>query len=106
LFLFIEEVVVKKLVLVSLFISLFTLGQAHACAKPDAPSLPNAETAVTPEMVKAKNEVTAYMKKAEDYLNCINKGNVSGHNRMVESMEKVAADFNALIKKFKARVKG
>jgi hypothetical protein len=97
---------VKNLLTVSLFLSVFFMGQAFACSKPDAPALPDAATAVTPEMVKAKNQVTSYMKKAEQYLECLGKNDVANHNRMVDSMEKLAAEFNALIKKFKARVKG
>ena len=74
------------------------------CQKPAAPALPDANTAVTPEMVKAKNQVTAYMKDAEAYLSCLGKGNVTDYNAMVDSMEKLAAEFNSLIKKFKSRV--
>ena len=96
----------KKLLVASIISTSLMAGHAYAnCEKPVAPSLPDADTAVTPEMVKAKNQVTSYMKEAEAYLACLDKGNITDHNNMVDAMEKIAAEFNALIKQFKARVK-
>jgi len=96
----------KKLLAASIISTSLFAGHAFAsCDKPSAPALPDANTAVTPEMVKAKNQVTTYMKEAEAYLSCLDKGNVVDHNTMVDSMEKIAAQFNELIKEFKARVK-
>jgi hypothetical protein len=101
-----EDFTLKKLLVTSIVLSSLFAGQAFAnCAKPSAPALPDASTAVTPEMVKAKHQVTSYMKEAEAYLACLDKGNVTDHNAMVDSMEKIAAEFNALIKEFKARIK-
>ena len=45
-------------------------GVLAECAEPTRPSLPDPATAVTPEMVKAKNEVKAYMSQADEYMSC------------------------------------
>lgn len=96
----------KKIISASVFFLAVFANQAFAsCEKPVAPALPDANTAVTPEMVKAKNQVSAYMKQAEAYLACLSKDNVNDHNAMVDDMEAIAAAFNALIKEFKARLK-
>jgi len=95
----------KKLLAVCCIASSMYAGQAMACSKPEAPALPDVSTAVTAEMVKAKNQVQSYMGAAEAYLECLSKDNVVDHNAMVESMEKLASEFNAMIRDFKARVK-
>ena len=75
-----------------------------SCEPPARPDLPDPATAVTPQMVKAKNDVQAYMKAAEDYLGCgiSNKK----HNDMVDEMNAVADDFNKAVRDFKARMAG
>ncbi len=75
---------------------------AAECIKPAAPALPDPDQAVTPEMVKANNEVRAFMANADAYLKCIN--DAAMHNQMVEEMEAVAAHFNDIIRKYKARI--
>lgn len=72
------------------------------CVKPAPPSLPNPDEAVTPEMVKANNEVKAFMTAANDYLQCID--DAAKHNEMVAEMEKLAEHFNGIIRKYKARL--
>lgn len=75
---------------------------ASACDKPSAPVLPDPNSAVTPQMVKAKNEVQEYITKAEAYLSCVN--DASKHNAMVDEMKKVADTFNGAIRVFKERM--
>jgi len=75
---------------------------ASACDKPSAPVLPDPNSAVTPQMVKAKNEVQDYISKAEAYLSCVK--DASAHNAMVDEMKGVADTFNSAIKTFKARM--
>lgn len=83
--------------------SLVFSASALACDKPTAPELPDPATAVTPQMIKAKNEVNAYIDAAKQYLDCI-KGNAGRHNAMVDEMEKVADKFNAAVRAYKARM--
>ena len=75
-----------------------------ACDKPTSPSLPDPATAVTPQMVKAKNDVKAFLGAAEAYLKC----NISTkqHNNMVDEMKSVADDFNEIVRAYKARLSG
>ena len=75
-----------------------------ACDKPGKPELPDPETAVTPQMIKAKNDVKAYLADAEKYLKC-NLSNKQ-HNAMVDDMKGVADDFNVIVRSYKARMSG
>jgi hypothetical protein len=77
-------------------------GLAQACTKPEAPALPDAATAVTAQMVKAKNDVQAYMTSANAYLECAR--NDKAHNRMVKSMNKVGEEFNVAVRSYKDRM--
>jgi hypothetical protein len=77
---------------------------ALACDKPSVPALPDPATAVTPQMVKAKNDVKAFLGAAEGYLKC----NISTkqHNTMVDEMKSVADDFNVIVRAYKSRLAG
>lgn len=77
-------------------------GLTHACTKPVAPELPDAATAVTAQMVKAKNQVQAYMAAAEAYLECA--ASTVEHNRTVKSMKKVGEGFNEAVRSYKDRM--
>ncbi len=76
-------------------------GLSQACTKPEAPVLPDAATAVTAQMVKAKNEVKAYMTNAEAYLEC---ASAAEHNKMVDNMNEVANGFNDAVRAYKERM--
>jgi len=89
---------VITLVLSSLLFSGFT----YACDKPVAPLLPDASTAVTAQMVKAKNQVKAYMSSAEAYLECAS--DAAAHNEMIDSMKQVADAFNSAVRAYKDRM--
>ncbi len=92
----------SKVVTASAFV-LFT-NLSFACEKPSKPELPDPDTAVTPQMIKAKNDVKAYLSAAESYLKC----NVSTkqHNKMVDDMKAVADAFNTIVRAYKARMAG
>ena len=77
-------------------------GLTLACTKPGAPTLPDASTAVTAQMIKAKNEVKAYMADAQAYLECV-KGNAA-HNGMVDEMQHLADAFNGIVRAYKSRM--
>ncbi|BFM07137.1 hypothetical protein [Halioxenophilus aromaticivorans] len=81
---------------------LMITNAAWSCSRPDAPVVPDAAQAVTPQMVKAKNDVQAYMKAANDYLGCIR--NDRKHNAMVSEMESIAGKFNNAVRDFKQRM--
>ena len=94
--------ILSKALAASSFI-LFT-NFAVACDKPASPSLPDPDTAVTPQMIKAKNDVKTYLASAEAYLKC----NISTkqHNGMVDDMKSVADGFNKIVRSYKARMAG
>ncbi len=94
----------KKSVLLLTFCSasLFS-GMAAACSKPDAkPEIPDAETVVTAQMVKANNEMKAYIKAMEDYIACARLSRAE-ERREVDDLKKTAEEFNAVVRAFKAR---
>lgn len=93
----------KTLLLPALVLATFA-PLSMACSKPAAPSLPDPASAVTPQMVKAKNDVKAFLDQAESFLKC-NK-TTSQHNAMVDEMKSVADDFNSIVRAYKARMAG
>lgn len=94
----------KKLLLSSSLVALFTLsGYSQACSEPAKPAaFPDPATAVTAQMVKANNEVKAYVKAMEEYLGCSGMSR-SDQKDAVKSLEEYAESFNKLIREFKAR---
>lgn len=88
--------------------TLFSLSLAFSsfalsCTKPPLPVMPDPDTAVTAQMVKAKNEINAFLSAAEDYLKCVER-DTNKHNAMVEEMQAAADEFNAIVRKYKARM--
>ncbi len=83
--------------------ALFTVSQySLACDEPSEPQLPNPSTAVTPEMVKAKNQVKQYMADADKYLSC-KRLSTRQHNAIVDKMQALASNFNDVIRAYKER---
>lgn len=74
-----------------------------ACKQPTEPTLPNVDTAVLAEMVKAAKDVKQYIADANKYLDCAR--NDSSHDKVVERMRTIADSFNELTTTFKARRK-
>jgi len=91
----------KKVFAIALTTVLFS-GVTQACTKPTAPALPDASTAVTAQMVKAKNEVKSYIASAESYLECV--ADAKKHNKMVDDMKTVASTFNTIVREYKQRM--
>jgi len=89
-----------------LFVLIFTAlsgGAYSGCTAPEPPHIPDAETTVTAEMVKAQNDVKAFLSEAENFLKC--NRNSSKHNKMVDEMKDVGEKFNNVVKAYKARLK-
>ena len=90
-----------------LAVSLLCLGSstaAIACTEPQAPLLPDPESAVTPQMVKAKNDVKVFLSEAEAFLDC-NKSSKK-HNKMVDQMNDIANQFNEIVRAYKSKMAG
>jgi hypothetical protein len=86
------------------------------CHTPAAPAIPDGSIATMEEMVAGQAAVKDFVAGSESYLECLSKiiddeargpeqrnAAISEHNRMVAAMEKIAGDFNAQIRTFKAR---
>lgn len=79
---------------------------ALACFEPEKPGeFPDPATAVTAQMVKANNEVKAYVKAMEEYLGCAGMSRKE-QNDELEKLKEYAESFNVLIREFKARNAG
>lgn len=94
----------KKILLTLSLCSAFLIPvQVFACSKPDVkPAIPDAETVVTAQMVKANNDVKAYVKAVEDYLACA-KLPRSQERKEVDDLKAFAEEFNVVVRAFKAR---
>ncbi|MDO3381632.1 hypothetical protein [Gilvimarinus algae] len=93
----------KTLLQVSLVSALCLPGLSLACSEPQKPAdFPDPATAVTAQMVKANNEVKAYVKAMEEYLGCSGMSR-SDQKKAIEDLEAYAESFNKLIREFKAR---
>jgi len=74
-----------------------------ACTEPDKPEeFPDPATAVTAQMVKANNEVKAYVQAMEKYLGCANMSR-RDKEAALEGLKDYAESFNVLIREFRAR---
>jgi cyclophilin family peptidyl-prolyl cis-trans isomerase len=86
------------------------------CAPPEAPAIPDGGKAGLDEMMAGQKRIKEFVAAGETYLKCLaqviddkdraveeRNAAVNEHNRMVGTMEQVAAGFNEQIKKFKAR---
>ena len=94
----------KQALVLSTLLGLCSSLAFAACNEPTKPELPDPETAVTPQMIKAKNDVNAYLSDATAFLECTNS--TRKHNDMVNEMNDVADQFNAIIRAYKARMAG
>jgi hypothetical protein len=75
-----------------------------ACDRPPMPELPDPASAVTPQMIKAKNDVKTFLAAAEVYLKC--NITTKQHNAMVDEMHSIAENFNKVVRAYKDRMAG
>lgn len=76
------------------------------CDKPAAkPEIPDAATVVTAQMVKANNDMKAYVKGVQDYLGCAGLPR-SQEKQELDALKQFAEDFNQVVRAFKARSAG
>jgi cyclophilin family peptidyl-prolyl cis-trans isomerase len=86
------------------------------CEPPKAPPIPDGATATEDEMLAAQTQIRNFVSDGNRYLTCLGQvvddqsrsvedrnAAIGEHNRMVDAMEKAAADFNAQIHAFKTR---
>lgn len=93
----------KTLVMSLLVLSVLVPAVTFACSEPTKPGdFPDPATAVTAQMVKANNEVKAYVKAMEEYLGCSGMSR-SEQRKAIKELEEYAESFNKLIREFKAR---
>lgn len=94
----------KKLALTCIFcVGTGISSLALACEAPgEKPEFPDPNTAETPQMVMANNAVREYVAAQTEYLNCARLG-AAQHRREVRELEEFAAEFNEIVRQFRAR---
>ena len=93
----------KSILSLAVCASLFVSVTVSACVKPESkPEIPDANTVVTAQMVKANNEMKSYIKAMEDYISCARLSRAE-ERREVDELKKTAEEFNAVVRAFKAR---
>lgn len=98
----------KSVVITAAFFASFLASSlaAAGCDKPAAkPEIPDAATVVTAQMVKANNDMKAYVKGMETYLGCAGLGR-SDEKKELDDLKQFAEDFNQVVRAFKARSAG
>lgn len=99
-----EKAKLTALLLALLLATLLAATPAHAaCKAPDPPDLPDAETAVLAQMIKAKKDVKAFMMAGKAFMECTRSD--SKHDKVVDQMRRLAKEFNGVVKSYKSRVK-
>lgn len=74
---------------------------ALACEMPqNKPAIPDPATAVTAQMVKTNNEVKAYVRATEEYLNCVKLSSADAR-KTEDELREYADAFNKTIREFK-----
>lgn len=87
----------------TILVSLMLTNNTYAnCVEPEEPLIPDPELTVTAEMVKAQNDVKAFLAAAEKFLKCTRSG--VRHNKMVDKMKDVGDNFNDAVKAYKVRL--
>ncbi len=88
----------------SLFFSLSLMpAMAWACDQPGAaPELPDGASAVSAQMVKANNDVKAYVKAVQDYLGCA-RLSPGKEKAALEELKAFAESFNVQVRAYKAK---
>ncbi|HEY8518804.1 MAG TPA: peptidylprolyl isomerase [Gammaproteobacteria bacterium] len=88
----------------------------NECSRPEAPAIPDGETATLDEMMAGQTAMREFVSGSESYLDCLAKiiddeeqaaerrnAAIGEHNRMVSTMEALAESFNTEVRAFKAR---
>ena len=94
------------------------IEEGKKCDIPEQPNIPNGRAATEKEIVEVQKKVKAYIKKGEQYLQCIAaleqgwEENVTPeqkrvldalYNGMVDAMESVANSFNTSVRTYKGK---
>jgi predicted transglutaminase-like cysteine proteinase len=106
----------RILALAALSVACSVSLQAHAgqCRLPPAPSkIPDGSTASQQEMITAMQTIKQYNNDVQTYLKCLDfearqnqlspGDQASLHNQAVDQLTKVADEFNAQVRTFKAK---
>lgn len=84
-----------------LLLSLSTASSA-ACMEAVVPELPDPDTAVMSDIVRAQGAVKQYLARQEKFLACV-AGRLR-HDAAVDKMHEVAAEYNNMARRYKSRM--
>ena len=72
------------------------------CIEAVVPELPNPDTAVMSDMLRAQDAVKQYIARQEKYLSCVGYG--FRHDAVVDKMHEVANSYNNMARRYKSRM--
>jgi len=81
------------------------VAMAADCTLPETPVFPDPDTAVLPQMVKAKNDINSYIASIESYLVCAKKSTRKS-SIAAERRIKVSKKYNSIVRAFRKRQAG
>jgi len=81
------------------------VATAATCELPPNPEFPDPDTAVLPQMVKAKNDINAYIASIETYLVCA-KRSTRKSTIAAERRIKISKQYNSIVRAFRKRQAG
>ena len=99
------RVVTMKLVMaISTLISVLLLASVSqaACKEAVVPELPDPDTAVMNDMLRAQAAVKQYLLRQEQYLSCV--GDNFRHDAAVDKMHDVAEQYNNTARRYRIRL--
>jgi hypothetical protein len=93
----------KSLIAIStLLLLLFIASPAYsACIEAAVPKLPDPDTAMMSDIIRAQNAVKQYLARQEKYLSCV--GSTNKHDAAVDKMHEIAEQYNTMSRRYKSR---
>jgi hypothetical protein len=94
----------KSLVALSVLLLLLSISSSaySACLEATVPELPNPDTAVMSDILRAQDAVKQYLARQESYLTCV--GDNFRHDAVVDKMHEVANSYNNMARRYKIRM--
>lgn len=94
----------KSLVALSALLLLLSISSSvySACSEAAVPELPNPDTAVMSDILRAQDAVKQYLARQERYLTCV--GDNFRHDAVVDKMHEVANSYNNMARRYKSRM--
>jgi hypothetical protein len=94
----------KLFIAISTFVFSMTASNSafSMCTEAAVPVLPDPDTAVMSDILRAQDAVKQYLARQEKFLSCVSDS--SRHNAAVDKMHEVADQYNNMARRYKSRM--